>query len=243
MAMPLSLIKKEAAEIAEINLSELVGAYRCIRESMDEVGGTVVFRAVLPKEGKSFKIDTGDDDDEPTTPKLEGVVIHQHRCNARFSQGTRGEPPLCSSMDAKTGIDWEGETHDCEGCPYNEYGTSGNGKRGKACKNMIRLYLLTEATPVPILLSLPPTSMKAWQTYQSGVLASMKLKPRQVLTELTLTKGQSKSGDEYAKVKPRMLGVLSPDAQKVASMFAEAFAPKVEITEEDYNMKPAEAEE
>ena len=62
--------------------------------------------------------------------------------------------------------------------------------------------------------------------------------PKGVLTELSLVNAVSKtSGDKFVKVKPRFKGVLSEEARRIAEMFAAGFAPKVEITADDYEVK------
>jgi len=39
----------------------------------------------------------------------------------------------------------ESKQHEtCEGCPKNAYGSAGGGRKGKACKNVVRLALITE---------------------------------------------------------------------------------------------------
>lgn len=237
--MDLSLIKRDSGstDVVPFNLDRLTATYKAVKEAQEEVGGTILFRAKLPKEGRNFLIDTGDEDNMISVPTISGVVVHSHLCNARFDPASRGDPPICSSMDAKVGIDQDGICTDCESCKYNEFGTAGEGRRGKACKNMMRLYILTDSSPIPILLSLPPTSLKAWQTYRYGLSLDM-LTPKMVLTELSLKTAVSKSsGDKFATVKPRMVGLLSEDARRIAEMFATGFTPKVEITEEDYEEK------
>lgn len=237
--MDLSLIKREKnTEVVSYDLDHLMKTYAAVKEAQEEVGGTITFRAKLPKEGKSFLIDTGDEDNLISVPTIEGVVVYSHLCNARFDPASRNEPPICSSMDAKVGVDLEdGAVHNCETCEFNQFGTAGQGKRGKACKNMIRLYILTDSSPIPILLSLPPTSMKNWQTYRYG-LSLDQLSPKGVLTELSLVNAVSKtSGDKFVKVKPRFKGILSEEARRIAEMFAAGFAPKVEITADDYEVK------
>lgn len=235
--MDISMIRKTSTEVVPYNLDRLVTVYKAVKEAQDEVGGTFTFRAKLPKEGKNFLIDTGDEDNLVSVPSITGIVVHSHMCNAHFDAASRGDPPLCSSIDSKIGVDQNGETHDCLDCHWNKYGTAGEGKRGKACKNMIRLYIITEAAPVPLLLSLPPTSIRAWQTYRYGLSMDC-LTPKDVITELTLKITASKSsGDKFATVKPRMVGLLSPEARQMAEMFASGFVPKVEISEEDYSEK------
>ena len=165
--MELGLIKKAETKVVEFSFDGIREIYAEILEAQKEVGGTVVYRAkVATGGGKSFEIETGNEETDTSAQKLVGVVIHSHKCNARFDENQTGEPPVCSSMDGITGLDREnGELSNCASCPYNEYGSSIKGS-GKACKNMIRLYMMVEGSALPLLISLPPTSLKAWQNYR-----------------------------------------------------------------------------
>lgn len=243
--MELGLIKKAEASVAEFSFDGIREIYTEIMEAQKEVGGTIVYRAkVATGGGKSFDIDTGNEETDTSVQKLVGVVIHSHKCNARFDENLTGEPPVCSSMDGITGIEKEsGELISCANCPYNEYGSSAKGS-GKACKNMIRLYMMVEGSALPLLISLPPTSLKPWQNYRLGVLASQKLKPVDVVTELSLSPTVSKkSGNKYSVVKPRLVGKLDEKAAEMAKFFASGFSASVDITADDYNTAKDEKED
>ena len=233
--MELSIIKKDVA-VVPCGMAEMKTAYSEIAAAMEEVGGAPVFRAKIPSGGgKAFTIETGDEDSDTVATNIEGVVIHSHKCNARFDESVLGEPPICSSMDGKIGLNAEtGEACGCVDCPYNEFGSSSKGA-GKACKNMIRLYMMVSGSPIPLLISLPPTSMKGWQAYRISTLAAKGLKPSEVVTELTLTVATNKAGIKYSVIKPRLVGKLGPEDAEAARFFASGFAPKVEITADDYN--------
>jgi hypothetical protein len=186
--------------------------------------------------GKAFEIQTGDEENDTAVPNFTGVIIHNHKCNAYFDEdGTGNTPPLCTSIDGKTGIEAAtGEWKACNGCPFNEYGTSKKG-RGKACKNMHRLYIMTEGSPIPLVLSLPPTSLKAFQNYRLSSLASRKLKPYEVVTEFSLTSEQSSTGQKYSVVKFKLLGKLAGENAAAAAFFAQSFHNAVDVTGDDYN--------
>lgn len=237
--MELGLIKPAETAIANFSFEGIREIYAEILAAQEEVGGTVTYRAkVATGGGKSFEIDTGNEDTDTSVQKLVGVIIHSHKCNARFDEDSVGEPPICHSMDGVYGISVldgdEGEVHACSRCPYNEYGSSLRGT-GKACKNMIRLYMMVEGSPIPLVISLPPTSLKSWQNYRLGTLAPLRLKPCEVVTELTLTPQVSKSGNKYSVVKPKLIGKLDATGVDAAKFLASGFVPHVEITADDYN--------
>ena len=240
--MDLSLITKtEDVAVAPFALSEMRAIYTEILAAQEEVGGTILYRAKIPSGGaKSFEIVTGNDDTDTTVQKLVGVVIHSQKCNARFDEDTRGLPPVCASPDGVIGIEG-GVEHVCADCPFNRFGTAKNGTgTGKACKNMIRLYMMVEGSPIPIVLSLPPTSIEGWRNYRLGVLGPRQLKPYEVVTELSLTVKSNRAGDQYAIVKPRLIGRLSDADKANAAFFASGFQPQVVVDESDYNAEDKE---
>lgn len=242
MGMSLALFREQKA-VAEfaMNLTDIRDTYMEILEAQAEVGGMVTYRAkVATGGGKAFDIVTGDEETDTSVPSFSGVIVYNHNCNAYFDEDTTGNtPPVCSSMDGVIGFDTEnGEPVACKNCPRNAYGTAKNG-RGKACKNMHRLYIMTEDVPIPLVLSLPPTSLKAFQNYRMSVLAAKKLKPNEVVTEFSLTSAQSQSGQKYSVVKFKLLGKLAPEQADVAKYFTEqlkaAASRAPEMSGEDYN--------
>jgi len=58
---------------------------------------------------------------------------------------------------------------DCKTCPLSEWGSVGDGNRGQACKSMRRLLVIVKGWAMPALLTLPPTSIKAWDIFASGM--------------------------------------------------------------------------
>lgn len=248
MGMSLQVFKG-AADVAEFafDLTEVRDTYTEILEAQREVGGMVTYRAkVATGGGKAFDIITGDEDSDTSVPTFAGIIVYNHNCNAYFDEDSSGNaPPLCSSMDGITGIDTEcGECISCKTCSRNVYGTAKNG-RGKACKNMHRLYIMTEGLPIPLVLSLPPTSLKAFQNYRLSTLAAKKLKPNEVVTEFSLTAQQSQSGQKYSVVKFKLLGKLASGQAQIAQYFSDqlkAAASKIpDISGEDYVRIDSEA--
>lgn len=242
MDVSLMLGRKKEVESFDFDLQGIVEMYREIQEAQKEVGGDFCYRAkVATGGGKAFEIVTGDEDSDTSTTTLTGVIIHNHACNAWFDEESTGNaPPICSSMDGVTGLNTaSGECCSCADCPQNEYGSSLKGS-GKACKNMHRLYLLVEGSPVPMILTLPPTSQKNFKNYRLGTLAVNRLKPHEVVTEMTLSPQVSKSNQKYSVVKFKMLGKL-PDAERsIAASMSLALKPTVEVTSDDYNRTQTE---
>ncbi len=102
---------------------------------------------------------------------LEGVIVYKHKTRGYWPKG-EGKVPECSSKDGITGIITEtGEERKCASCPYNQWGSatdeSGEQTKGKACKEMRRLFIDIKDYELPIMLSLPPTSIKEFDNFIS----------------------------------------------------------------------------
>lgn len=225
--------------VHEMDLSGVREIYGEILAAQDEVGGTVTYRAkVAAGGGKLFEILTGDDAADTAVQTITGVVIHEQKCSAYFEEGEGNSPPLCASMDWTFGTEREsGEVRRCADCPRHAFGSAVKGG-GKACKDMIRLYILTEGAALPLLLSLPPTSLKNWQNYRLATLAPRRLKASDVVTEFSLSPAVNAAGIKYSVVKPKLLGRVSPDAAPIVAMFQSGIKSAVSgdtVTGDDYN--------
>lgn len=155
--------------------------------------------------GLAFEV-PGDGDDPDVVRELTGVVLDSYAVNAYWAQKFEGEnnPPDCSSMDGKVGVapegsrvPWAGGCQECATCPMNQWGSAPDGA-GKACKNMRRVYLLREGEIFPILITIPPTSVKAWNTYVVNLTSKLKTL-QSVVTKIRLKKTTNKGGIEYSE--------------------------------------------
>lgn len=246
-AMKALILKTSEIEQIDIDVNEIRTAYDEILKVQEEVGGgTVTYKAKIPGGGgRMFEITAGDPDDVTNVETFSGIIIHNHRANARFDEDTEGNsPPLCSSVDAKTGVEAEtGTVCDCGECPYNEFGTAKNG-RGKLCKNMHYLYILVSGVSIPIWMSVSPTSLKAWKNYRLSVLAAKGLQPHEVVTEFSVNpNNKSKGGQKYSTVKFKLVGKLSPEAVEAVKQIGKDYEPVKEITGDSYNRLEAASDE
>ncbi len=114
--------------------------------------------------------------EDPEAPdyarSIEAVILYSHDAFAYWpmkKEGGENVPPVCSSLDGKTGIGLPGGA--CAQCPFNKYETAtdsqGNATKGKACKNMKHLYIVRDGDSMPILFSLPPTSLSSFKEFIS----------------------------------------------------------------------------
>lgn len=100
------------------------------------------------------------------------MILYNHDTCAYWPEGSEYDDnvtPLCSSVDGKTGYGAPGGI--CATCALNQYGSVEKGK-GKACKNMRNLYILRSGEHMPMLLSLPPTSLRPYSDFITAAFAT-----------------------------------------------------------------------
>lgn len=194
---------------------------------LDPESGISCLQIKIPSGSSSaYEVQTDNDDSEPMK-KIEAVLVFTHRANGywpvAFGEGDTNAPPTCASMDGKTGVWMEtGEVRNCESCPYNEYGSGtdqkGQQSRGKACKNMRRLYLIMSDNPNLYLLTVPPTSIKEVNKQLAKIIAGGTPYTGMV-TVLSLEKAKNSNGVEYNKVVLQKGNPLPPEvATQVVAM-------------------------
>lgn len=171
----------------------------------------------------------GDDPENPDTEKvIRGIIVHHHAVNAWWREAYTGgnAAPDCASLDGKLGVDMiTGETKRCDTCPFNQFGSADNGN-GKACKNGHRVYILREGEMLPLMISLPPTSLKALKDYLAKRLIMKGIRPVDVITEISLAKEKSADGISYSKCVFKKAGELSPE-QKALSYASSDFVKRI----------------
>lgn len=194
--------------------------------------------------GLAFEV-PGDDPDNPDMEKeLIGVIVDHHPVNAYWENKFEGQnnPPSCSSMDGKQGINSEtGEIRSCKTCPYNQFGSAEDG-RGKACKNMHRVYLLRNGEMFPILITLPPTSIKPLSNYIAKRVLAKAKRTTDVITKISLKKAQNSGGITYSQVQFAKVEDLDPAAAEQIRQYSQgikAITRQVQI-EQDEDFEPVD---
>jgi hypothetical protein len=239
------MTEKALAIVDAVNLPALDGDLSRYAEEME--GLDMDFdRVKIPSGGAlAFEV-PGDDPDEPkVVQEIIGVIVDHHPVNAywseKFSNGSN--PPDCSSMDGATGVTINGQKRDCTTCPHNQWG-SAEDSRGKACKNMRRIYILPEGNLLPLLLTLPPTSLKNFSDYIVKRVIAKKRFSYSVLTKVSLRKATSSGGFTYSQATFSIAGLLNDEDTAKAAKYAhniKAVARKLQVMADEY--VPAEGTE
>jgi len=236
-----------------------------LAEELDGLGEIPLDRVKIPSGGGvAFEI-PGDDPESPDLAKeIAGIVIDHHPVNAYWDDKYDGQntPPSCSSMDGKYGNGWDAnwkavdpetgeviENPTCNGCCadcyFNKFGSDGNGKK---CKNMHRLYILQEDSALPLILTLPPTSIKNWKNYvqwfAKRILIKHKSQMHHIITKITLKKESNQAGIAYSSAQFAFGGMLPPELK--ANLDArkkdiKKITRRIEIANDDYGATDTQA--
>lgn len=201
--------------------------------------------------GLAYEVQGDDDDDVEYLKEITGVIIFTHRANGfwpgSYGSGDDGNKiPLCSSMNGKTGMRTDtGEIVTCESCPYNQFGSAadekGNQSRGKACKNMRRLYIMRDGNPNIYLLTVPPTSIKEVNKQLTKIMGSKGIPYTNLIIGLKLEKAVNSNGIAYSKVIIEKKGLLPAEAAAKAKELRRQVKEKYQslaITMDDYSTAP-----
>jgi hypothetical protein len=207
-------------------------------------------RVKINKDAIAFVDPLGNGMDE-----LRGVVVHKQKIRGMWN---KDDVLVCSSLDCITGTvrDEEGKPivtgtdaqgnpiykkRACSSCPYNEWGSAvdeaGNRRKGKACKEQRRIFMMVPGYQLPIVLTLPPTSISVWDDYCSALATAGK---SELKRQVILTLSKAGSGKEVYAVlnKPRQGDPVPPmDILKYADIrkrFAATWSQE-EVTKDDYD--------
>ncbi|HOV80375.1 MAG TPA: hypothetical protein PK728_09765 [Bacillota bacterium] len=168
--------------------------------------------------GLTFEV-PGEEESEPVK-ELVGVILDHYRVNAYWADeyAGAGAPPTCSALDAENGKGNPGGN--CKTCPMNDWGSDAKGGRGKACKNIRRIYILTEGEMLPYLIALPPTSLEDFNVYMRRLTSKHKVPYYGALSRAKLYKTQNKDGITYSAVAWSFAGALSPQDRAAMKNYA-----------------------
>lgn len=103
----------------------------------------------------------------------------------------------------------------CATCPLAQWGSQQRGgkqSRGQACKSLRRLVILVDGWAQPALLTLPPTSLKAFDAYASS-LAQRKSAYFAAWTKIALEAQKSANGEPYSVAAFSVAAKLTDPAQ------------------------------
>ncbi len=165
---------------------------------------------------------------------LLGVIVYVQNARAYWKQtfdaSGGGNPPDCVSEDAVTGVGDPGG--ECRKCPYAAFG-SGRDGRGQACKQIRRLFMLRQDEILPMVVNLPPTSLKNSKDYLLR-LASHGVSMSAIVTRIGLAQDKA-NGITYSKAVFAKVGNLTEQQAKAAGGWKDMLAATAQrVSPEDF---------
>lgn len=235
---------------------ELLAELQDQADDLDPESGISCLQIKIPSGGGlAYEVQGEDEGDAEYMKNIDAVIVFTHRANGfwpeAFGSGDdQNKAPVCSSMDGKAGLNTEtGEVTNCETCPLNQYGSAtdqkGNAARGKACKNMRRLYMMMSGDPNLYLLTVPPTSIKEVNRQLAKIIAGG-TPYTGLIVSLTLEKTQNANGVAYSKVVIKKSGILPPDVAAQAITLRRQIKDQyqnVALTMDDYSPAPEQGQQ
>lgn len=217
-----------AKAYAILNAGANVGATIAENLGGEAITPNDLTRVTMPTGGgKTWSIPSIDG--EESVKELEGVIIYSKQVRAYWPGPMTGnEPPSCQSPDTVHGIGDPGG--ECAKCPHAQFGSkldaNGEPGKGQACKLNRLLFLVRKDDALPLVVSVPPSSLVSVRKYLLG-LGSNGLANHHVVTRLSLAQDKSTNGITYSKIVPSKAADLEPEARaqfdKYRASFKEIF--------------------
>lgn len=216
-------------ELVAVKDYEFIKADESVKEALaDNLGGRTIQafeldRVTVPAAGGLTWEVPSIDGSEPIK-ELVGVIAHwqdkRMYWKTSLNEGGEGGPPDCFSEDARIGIGDPGG--ECAKCPLAEFGSASDGKAGQACGQKRFLYLFRTGDLLPIIVVLPPTSLKAISTFFLRS-ASKGLSFWKMEVGISLEEVKNKSGMKFSRVKIKPVRLLNDEAAARVKKFREKF--------------------
>jgi hypothetical protein len=185
--------------------------------------------------GTSFEVVDDLTGERDSVRTISGVLVHWQHSRVWWEAPKPGEPeishepPACSSVDGKvpvaggafsdTGYNanlnlpvtvvGKGTIRTCAACPMNEWGsTHKEGRRGKACKQQILMYLLPPDEILPIIVSVSPTSLAIIRNFMVKLSARYQAHHSAFALEFSLKRIEKSGSEPYSQLVPKLVAVL-----------------------------------
>lgn len=181
-------------------------------------------------------------DGEESTKELTGVIVGYATKKAYWRESMEesggGSPPSCKSEDGLIGTGDPGGA--CAKCPFNLFGSSERGE-GKACKDMLHILLIREGSILPVLLAVPPTSIRPIRSFVLRA-AGQGLARHGIEVTFSLEKAKASGGQTYSRIVPALSRRLETSETARFRLLASEFAPllaTLPVTPDEYRDDPA----
>jgi len=176
---------------------------------------------------------------------LFGTLTPEHTADQlRAAANAKTPHPALPRIDAGEDVPARFE---CMSCPMAQWGSAhqnGNASKAQACKSLRRLVVVLDGWTQPALFTLPPTSLRNFDTYASG-LQRRRSAYFAVRTEVSLEKQTSGGGEPYSVATFKTLEELA-DKQQLAAVIAlrneyKELVAQMDISPDEYDTRNANA--
>ena len=186
-------------------------------------------RVKIPSGGAlQFEMPGSDPENPDYARTIEGVILFNHAANAYWPEGSEDDEnatPLCMSVDGKLGVGEPGG--DCVTCALNSFGSGKNGKE-KMCKNTRVLYLLRNNEYMPIMVMLPPTSIKPFNDFYNTAFMSRRRAAFGSVVSIGLKRMNNGTVD-YSVATFKMLFDFTGEQLAQSKSYSEGFKSQVKL--------------
>jgi hypothetical protein len=146
--------------------------------------------------------------DESTAKGFLGVIIHSEASRVwwpwAFGEGPADDDrvPKCFSRDLINPDPscTQRQSDSCSNCPQNAWGSDPKGGRGKACREVRRLFVLPEGRMTPHWMGITPANLKPLSKYFSVVRDSGVARPQMIVTRFSLLNVKNKENITYSEL-------------------------------------------
>ena len=162
------------------------------------------------------------EDGHKNVEEFEGVIVGIIPSRAYWKEsGAASVPPDCSSTDMEYGNGPEMGRTKCADCQFNQFGSANDGKnKGKACREVRNLLVLTKGMTMPTLLIAPPTSIKPLGQYRMTLLSNQPIRPLHgVVTKFSL-KEITGGANPYSEIVFKLAAPLEGEQIAMAKQYA-----------------------
>lgn len=169
--LPAVLQGMDLSGYTEAERQQIIAFYQAEMQESAQGVDLRVSRIKISRDTLQFVDEMGD-----TSKELRGVIVFKQKTRGYWDRTSDSDIPTCSSVDGVTGIlSADQSQRACASCPLNAWGSAvdenGNPTAGKACKEMRRVFVLPEGSSLPVVITLPPTSITPFDKYISARLA------------------------------------------------------------------------
>jgi len=194
--------------------------------------------------GTVWEIPTSDGKHQ-NAESIEGVVVAFQDGKAFWKDSLEdtggGTPPDCRSTDMIKGEGTPGIL--CSECPNNEFGSAMKGK-GKACKDLRVLYILSGDSLLPKVVVVPPTSLKGVRKAFLALAVEDETPYYGALLSFKLEKDKNDAGISYSKIVVSKESLLADDDYRKAQAYNEMLKPMLSgMTVNVIDSKPTYSED